>query len=239
MYVGLLGGTFNPVHSGHVRLAIEVRELVLPDARCPGAGRHGQVDRVDLVPCASPAHKAHDNMLPFSLRVAMARAAVGGVEGVFVNPLEGERAGPSYTHDTLTAYHERAPEDRLLFVLGDDAFRTLPTWHRGLELPRQCDMLIIPRAGMDAQQFADVVREFWPGAACTVEPQGCRADVAATTARGGRVFWRPLPRLDISSSTLRQRWLDGDDLTCLVPEAALGILREHRDTVTACWRRRR
>ena len=92
--MGLLGGTFNPVHAGHIRHALEVGEAL-------------NLERVLLTPAAVPPHKAAAGLLPFALRVELARAAARGASRLGVNTLEGELDGPSYTFVSLRAWRER------------------------------------------------------------------------------------------------------------------------------------
>ena len=130
----LLGGSFNPPHIGHLRLAIEVREAL-----------GTLVDSLVLVPCGNPPHKRADSLLPFALRAEMTRAAVRGLPGISVSEEEGERQGYSYTWDTLSRYREKLPGRELYFVIGTPDFALLHTWHRGLELPRLCQFIVVAR----------------------------------------------------------------------------------------------
>ncbi len=131
-YIALLGGSFNPPHVGHFRIALEIREAFCPETTL-------------LIPVADPPHKIDADLLPFSLRAAMLEAVAATLPGLEVCRIEAERSGPSYTVDTLIALHERRPDCRLLFILGDDNFSLLPTWHRGLELPVWADLVVLPR----------------------------------------------------------------------------------------------
>ncbi len=135
--VGVLGGSFNPPHRGHIELARHARaELAL--------------DHVLLVPARSspgkpveeesnPAHPEH--------RLEMCRLAVAGVEGVEVCALEVEREGPSYTVDTLRDLHASFPAAQLTFILGADIARTLPRWHESRELFTLARFVVAQRPG--------------------------------------------------------------------------------------------
>lgn len=103
--MGLLGGTFNPVHAGHIRHALEVGEAL-------------NLERVLLTPAAVPPHKAAAGLLPFALRVELARAAARGASRLGVNTLEGELDGPSYTFVSLRAWRERHPGVTPFFLMG-------------------------------------------------------------------------------------------------------------------------
>ncbi len=109
MKIGILGGSFNPVHNGHVRMAIEVLERL-------------SLDRVELVPAKQPPHKQEGDILPFDLRLELVNQAIDGVPGLGSNPLEGEREGPSYTCDTLNCYRTEQPDSDFFFIVGRPRF---------------------------------------------------------------------------------------------------------------------
>ena len=218
----ILGGSFNPPHVGHLRLAIEAREAL-----------GGLVQGVDLVPCAVPPHKAAGDMLPFDLRAAMVEACIAGVADLRCNRLESQRQGPSYTWDTLLAYRAAEPDTALYFILGSPDFAQLDTWRNGLELPRLCHFVVVPRKGHSASDFVDAARGLWPEAnECSPLLEGgpCMA-----LPGGGLAHFLPLPWLAVSASRVRQLWLAGRNVDFLVPEAALRVLREHGQSVRECW----
>lgn len=218
MRVGILGGSYNPVHIGHLRLALEALENPLPDSTV--------LDRLDLVPSACPPHKSACGLLPFALRLAMLKAAVQGTP-LRVNTLEGEREGPSYTWDTLCAYQAALPGARLVFFVGGEDFDALPAWYRGLELPELADIVMFARGEAGRGCFDTAVARHWPLARTVGN--------SVVLPSGGCLYYMPLPRLDVSASDLRQRWLDGHSVRFLVPDAVLDILEAHRVTVTDCW----
>lgn len=219
MYIGILGGSFNPVHVAHLRLALEVLES--------GQG----CERLDLIPCAQPPHKSLRGMLPFELRLALLHAAVQDIPGLEVNDLEGRRQGPSYTWDTLSAYREAQPHARLLFVVGGEDFGALSHWHRGQELPHLTDIAMVPRAGSAQAAFRHEVARQWPEARLVQDSSGLHA----VLPWGARLLYLPLPRLDISASFIRRRWLGGGSVRFLLPDAVLDVLDSRRDEVRACW----
>ncbi|MBZ2173064.1 nicotinate (nicotinamide) nucleotide adenylyltransferase [Nitratidesulfovibrio sp. SRB-5] len=228
--IGILGGSFNPVHAGHLRLAIEVAEALRPD-------------RIDLVPCAVPPHKEGHDLLPFGLRLSLLHAAVRPFAALAVNALEGGRSGPSYTWDTLHAYRAAEPDATPFFILGGEDFEMLPHWHRGVELPRVADFVVVPRAGSGPEAFRAALAAHWPDAA-PLAPQTDHAQAAPDTERhllrGGpygdtTLTFLPLPRLDISASLLRGKWLRGADIRLLVPDDVDSLLRAQADEVRRCW----
>lgn len=228
MYIGLLGGSFNPVHMGHLRLALEALEMTRSGM---GIGLSG-LDRVDMIPCSQPPHKPVVGLLPFDLRLALLRAAVGRHGGdLTVSDVEGRRPGPSYTWDTLKAYRSERPGVRLLFIVGGRDFGTLFRWYKGLELPRLADIAVVPRGGSARAAFCrDVLRQ-WPEARLLSGSHRPYAELPW----GARILYLPLPRLDISASSIRRRWLLGRNPRFLLPDAVLQLLEEHRALATACW----
>ena len=221
----ILGGSFNPPHVGHLRLAVEVREA-LGDL----------VTGVDLVPCAVPPHKDASDLLPFGLRAALVEACIAGLPWLACNRLEGRRQGPSYTWDTLSAYRQAAPGTDLYFILGSPDFAQLPLWRRGTELPRLCHFVVVPRDGHNAQDFASTARHIWPDArerAALLPGCPCMA-----LPGGGLAHFLAVPRLSVSSSQVRHLWLTGHSVDFLLPEAALRMLREHAGDIREHWRNR-
>ena len=217
--IAILGGSFNPLHIGHLRLAIEVREAL-------GA----RVGRVDLLPCAHPPHKNDGGLLPFALRCEMLREAARPYPWLCCNPLEGERTALSYTWDTLGIYAEREPGRELFFVLGSGDYRLLPSWHRGLDLPRRCTLVVVPRgAGLDS--FASLTRDLWPGAETAAGDR-----FSMRLPGGGQVLFLPVPWLDISATDIRRRLLEGRSVDFLLPAASAALLEKHRAEIVACWR---
>ncbi len=219
--VGILGGSFNPPHLGHMRLAVEVLEALQPV-------------RLDFLPSARPPHKGGRRILPFDLRVAMLRAAISGMERVTVNTLESEREGPSYTVDTLLQYRQREPEHRFFFILGAEDFSVIDTWHQWQKLPYLADIVVVPRSGMAAEVFMDTVRACWPEAQPAASPVHAADAVFTLPGKdgGGRLLHLPLPRLDIRAELIRERLLAGRSARFLVPDAVHALLREHPEAVT-------
>jgi len=215
----LLGGTFNPVHIGHLRLALEVAEAM-------------GLSRVELLPSANPPHKPADGLLPYDLRVKMLRAAIEGEPLLGVCLLEGELAPPSYTWNTARAWAKRHGE-AALFILGDEDFACLNSWRHGLELPGIMDLVVVPRSGTP-KLFIQTLERFWPGRTCHPEPFPTGA--LRMEMGGGRCCWfLPVPRIELSATSVRQRWLTGRSLRYLLPDGALAVLHEHEKSIRDIW----
>lgn len=134
MRLGVFGGTFDPVHYGHLLLAELCREAC-------------RLDQVWFVPAASPPHKQRQGLTPAARRVEMLELATGGHEAFAVSRLEVERGGVSFTVDTLAQLKAEAPDRELFFLLGADSLRDLPQWR---EPRRICELalpVIVGRSG--------------------------------------------------------------------------------------------
>ena len=218
----LLGGSFNPPHVGHLRLAIEARDALGDLVQC-----------VDMVPCAVPPHKAQSGMLTFDLRASMVEACAASIPWLRCNRVEAQRQGPSYTWDTLRACREAEPHTELYFILGSPDFALLSTWHRGLELPSLCNFVVVPRKGHSANDFVAAAQALWPSARQR-QPMlpGC---VCVCLPGGGLAHFLDVPWLAVSASRVRQLWLAGRNVDFLVPDAALQILQNNSQTVRQHW----
>jgi len=216
--VGIFGGTFNPVHIGHLRAAIEVAEAV-------------GLQAVEFVPAARPPHKVGNGLLDFDLRLLLCRLAVEGLPGFSVNSLEARRDGPSYTCDTLTALGRSRPEDEFTFILGMGDLLCLGQWKNGYDLGRLANLAVHARAGMDLDVFTACLDK--QGAAMGASPT---EDPRLWRVEGGHwIRSVPVARLDICSSDIRERWLAGRLIDHLVPRPVLARLTADRAALVAAW----
>lgn len=222
--IALLGGSFNPPHAGHFRIAIEASEALSPAVTL-------------FIPCASPPHKSAENLLPFDLRAALLRAALAeaGMDKSFaVCEVENERSGPSYTADTLAVLSARWPDKRLAFIMGGEAYAQLSTWQRWRDIPSLADLVVLPRGEGEKESFAGTTFALWPEAQKIRPPFAAVAEAFALPG-GGRALFLPQPLLDISSTMVRERWLKGRRLDFLVPRAVRLLLREQERTIRDLW----
>lgn len=135
--VGIMGGTFDPIHIGHTALA---------DAAMDELG----LDCMVYIPAGIPSFKRDRRIAPGADRLAMVRLAIGGRPACFASGCEVFREGVTYTADTLDLLARELPGDaRLFLVMGADAFATLPEWHRADDVARRCDIVWAARAGQD------------------------------------------------------------------------------------------
>ena len=134
MRIGVFGGTFDPVHLGHLILAEQCRE-------------QGGLDQVLFIPAARPPNKLDDEITPFLQRLEMLVLAVAGQPAFVVDPLEKERDGPSFTVDTLTELHRRHSGDEFWLMVGSDTLVDLPNWREPARIVELAGLLVVARPG--------------------------------------------------------------------------------------------
>lgn len=140
--IGIFGGTFDPVHCGHLRTCVELYETL-------------DLHQVRLIPCGNPPHRAVP-LANVGQRASMLRLAIAGQEGLCLDERELDRAGPSYMVDTLTTLREEFPAVSLCLILGSDAFLGLHSWRRWRELFRLAHLVVVPRHGWSLAEGIDV-----------------------------------------------------------------------------------
>ena len=198
-------------------------------------------DTLEFLPSAAPPHKPCVPMLPFALRIRLIEAAIRSCKGMLCDPVEGNRPGLSYTWDTLRLLGQRHGAANLYFLLGSQDFDLLPEWYRGMELAGLCNLVIVPRGDYAREDFLASCQNFWPGALEPDQKYECMdATVRVYKPRAGyKVYFLPVPFLEISATHIRKIWLCQGNLDYLVPAPALEILRRERDIVDACWREKK
>ncbi len=205
--IGLFGGTFDPVHIGHLRTAVELREAL-------------GLSRLLLVPSARPPHRAPPRASA-AQRLAMLVAAIGDEPGLVADDRELRRAGPSYTIDTLAELRaELGPGVALCLCLGMDALVGLARWRRWREFIDFAHLVVVARPGWQAPESGPVAE--WLAARWVQDPAALHA-----TAHG-RALVGALTLLPVSSSGIREELAAGRSVRYLVPDAALAYLRNHR-----------
>lgn len=149
--VGVLGGTFDPVHNGHLAVAETVRQGLA-------------LDLLLFVPAFLPPHKLDHPLTPFAHRAAMLEAALKGRSGVQVSRLEAQRHSPSYSIDTLRALHAQlASRGELFFLVGMDAFAEIASWKHYLHLLDYAHLVVVARPDQCGRSCGQVVADFFPG----------------------------------------------------------------------------
>ena len=208
--LAILGGTFDPVHLGHLRAALEAAEALDAEVR--------------LVPAKLPPHRPQP-VASASQRVALLRAALAGQERLALDTRELDRDGPSFTLDTLADLRrEIGPQRPLLLLLGADAFAGLPTWHRWRDLSGHAHLVVLTRPG-HAPPLPGELREF--AAARETTDVRVLQDQAS-----GKILHLAVTPLEISASRIRAILREGRDPRWLLPDALLAdpaLMAPYRD----------
>jgi nicotinate-nucleotide adenylyltransferase len=187
--VGLLGGTFNPPHIGHLVCATQALDAL-------------ELDRVLFVPVHEPPHKTMDADPGVEHRVALCRCAVADDDRLSVSLIDAEVPGPSYTVDTLSRLHDRCPGDQLTFIVGGDMALSLPNWREPAAILSLAALGVAEREGV---RRADIMER--------LAPLGTE-----------NVRFFDMPRLDVSSSLIRERVAAGRPIRYLVPDAVAAMI---------------
>jgi nicotinate-nucleotide adenylyltransferase len=198
MRIGVFGGTFDPVHLGHLILAEQCRE-------------QARLDQVWFIPAARPPHKQAVDLTPFAHRAEMLNLAVAGHSAFRVDELEQTRTGPSYTVDTLEEVRRRHCDAELFLVLGADCLPDLPSWHAPARIAALAHLLIVARPNW----------EVWPA-----EKLKQALGVPAGVPLHQQAIEMPL--IDIASRDLRHRIALGTTIRYLVPRSVECYIETHR-----------
>jgi nicotinate-nucleotide adenylyltransferase len=208
--IGIFGGTFNPIHFGHLRAAEEVREAE-------------GLDEIRLVPAALPPHKESAGLVAAAHRLRMVELSIAGVPGFRVSSIELERPGPSYSIDTLRAVAaEVGPAARVVFVVGIDAFRELHTWREYAAIFGLCDVVVLSRPPWPER----LAHEDIPLAAR--DAFWYESTSESFRHESGHVLsLQRIPGLDISAARIRARVASRRSIRFLVSPAVEAYIAEH------------
>jgi nicotinate-nucleotide adenylyltransferase len=209
--LGVLGGTLDPVHAGHL-------------AAAHAAARALSLDRVWLLPSHLPAHKAAPGASPWH-RFAMAALAAAEDPLLSVSDLELARPGPTYTYDTLQAIQAQGfTASQIFFITGADAFAGIETWHRFPEVLDAGHFVVVTRPG---HVLPEAVR-MHPAVAPRLHSCGAPGETGATNSPGTcRIWLLGADTPDVSSSAIRQRILTGLGVGADVPPSVAAHIRQH------------
>lgn len=205
--IGILGGTFDPVHVGHVETAL-------------AAHRAMGLDRVLLMPSGIPPHRQLQPSASRFHRFAMTALAINGVNVLAVSDLEIDVAGPSYTADTLMRLHATGVDaSQIFFITGADAFAEIDTWSRYPQVLDMAHFVVVSRPGHPAPALVTTLPSL--AARMTDEPAARRPSSKPT------IFLVNTPTPDVSSTGIRRRLEAGESISALVPEAVEIYIQQH------------
>lgn len=206
--IGILGGTLDPIHLGHVAAAVAGRDAL-------------GLDRVIVLPSRVPPHRQHQPLASPYHRFAMAALAVNPLDGMMVSDVELRAPGPSYTADTLTRLRGWGlTPSQIFFITGADAFAEIATWRGYPGVLDLAQFVVVSRPGDPVRSLRERLPELAPR---------MRDDRAGGAGAGNTlIFLVDAPTPDVSSTEIRRRLRDGEPLGGLVPPAVEAHILRHR-----------
>jgi nicotinate-nucleotide adenylyltransferase len=202
--LGVFGGTFDPIHFGHLRPAWELAQAL-------------SLEQIAWIPCGVPPHRGQPRA-DAALRLRMLQAAVRDVPGFYVDERELHRPGPSYMVDTLSSLRAEIGERSLCLLLGMDAFVGLADWHEWRRLPQLAHLVVAQRPGWDGA--ADGQLQALLGERLTTRVEDLQR------APAGRILFAPVTQLEISATRIRALVAAGQSPRFLLPEAVRRIIED-------------
>ena len=196
--IGILGGSFDPIHYGHLRTALDVQQAL-------------DLDEIRLIPLRDPPHRGALDADP-ETRLAMVRAAVADEPCLRADDRELKRSGKSYTLDTLLSLRTETGAQPLCLLMGTDAFRGFPSWYRPEEILQQAHLVVMHRPGETPPEIFTKHR--------------ADSQEALTSDPAGRILFLPVTQLDISATRIRSMLRAGLSPRYLLPEGVLSIIRQ-------------
>jgi nicotinate-nucleotide adenylyltransferase len=206
--IGIFGGTFDPVHYGHINPALSVKAAL-------------NLRQLRFIPNRQPPHRA-DPWLSVDQRLRLLHTALSDYPDVMIDERELEREGPSYMVDTLASLKQEFPNESLCLIIGMDAFLGITSWFRWRSLFDYCHLVVINRPGFDessvAQRFDEPDYNFLK--------QRMSSDADALMAQdSGRILLQSVPQLDISSTRIRDNLTNEELIAQWMPDQAYRKLR--------------
>jgi len=198
MRIGIFGGTFDPIHLGHLVIAEQSREQ---------AG----LDQVWFVPSARPPNKLDREITSFDKRAEMVQLAIAGNPAFELNEIEKDRPGPSFTADTLADLHRHHPQTEFHLILGSDCLPEFPSWHEPARIVSLAKLVVATRPG-------------WP--LCSAEDLRFSLRLPRKTPLHLQLV--QVPQVDFSSRDLRRRIAEGRSVRYFVPSAVLAYIQDKK-----------
>ncbi|MBT8119923.1 MAG: nicotinate-nucleotide adenylyltransferase [Gammaproteobacteria bacterium] len=206
--IGIFGGTFDPVHYGHIKTAFSVKQAL-------------NLSQLRFIPNRMPPHRAKP-WLSVEQRLQLLHTALLDYPDVIIDERELDRDGPSYMVDTLASLKQEFPQEALCLVIGMDAFFGITTWFRWRSLFDLCHLVVIDRPGFDSAS----IKQQFDAADYTFLHQRMSSDVdTLTTQENGRILLQSVPQLDISSTMIRDNLSHEELITQWMPEPVYKKLR--------------
>lgn len=214
--LGLFGGSFNPIHNGHLAIARDVRARM-------------NLARILFIPTGDPPHKHNRSLAPAPLRLDMVRLAIADTSEFDVSAIEIDRAGTSYSIDTVLEMREQYGQPmELLFIIGLDAFLEFPTWRAPEEILKMCHFVVVPRPGRLFQSLAAIplFQNLAPASLGQLDAGVIdRFDIAIPETLG--ITCLSIPPCPISASEIRRRIRNGLPLANMLPPSVESYILQH------------
>lgn len=203
--IGILGGTFDPIHFGHLRTALELHQAL-------------DLAEVRLIPCFQPVHRKSPIATP-EQRLAMVRKAIENEPALMADPCEIQRKGPSYTIDTLETLRKKLPHTPLCLIMGIDALLNFPSWNRWQDILKLAHLVVAHRPHYHLPQsgvVADLLKERLKQA-----PESLHECLA------GNILLHPVTPLEISATDIRRQIAKGRSPRYLLPDSVNKYIQQH------------
>jgi len=203
---GILGGTFDPIHFGHLRTAIELQQTL-------------ELSSVRLIPCHQPVHRKSPTTSP-THRLAMAKLAIIGEPSLTVDTCEIEREAPSFTVDTLELLRAKLPSTPLCLFMGIDALLGLPNWHRWQEILTLAHIVVAHRPHYELPTngiISDLLKKHLQDSALSVHQQ-----------LAGHIILQSVTALEISATYIRDQFLTNKNPRYLLPDSVYNYIKEQK-----------
>ncbi len=201
--IGIYGGTFDPVHFGHLRTALEIKEIF-------------SLDEVRLIPCAQPAHREIPLTSP-QRRLKMLGLAVQDHQGLVIDKRELDRTGFSYMIDTLKSLRNENTSHPLLLIIGTDAFQDLESWHQWQNLFDYAHIIVITRPTYQQQELSNLLTS-----KLTKNKDKLKSEIS------GYLFFQSVTQLDISASMIRDIIKEGLNPAFLLPNPVIEYIKTNQ-----------
>lgn len=216
MRIGLLGGTFNPIHCGHLHIAEEVLSRL-------------HLDRILFIPSGNPPHKTEEKLPSAADRLEMTRLALLGHPEFEVCDVEVRRPGKSYSVDTLSELKRRFPNDRLFFIIGTDAFYDLPTWREPERLLSLCDFIVISRPDSPFARLPQIgpLKTIDRTALADLDRRAAGMVLSPLPA-GNAVYFLAVPPRPISASEIRRKIASGEETKKVLPDPVASYIIKNK-----------
>ena len=205
--IGIFGGTFDPIHYGHLRSALEVKDIF-------------GLNEVRLIPCANPPHREQPTV-GADMRLQMLALAIKNQPGLKIDTRELDRYDsyktPSYMVDTLKSLRQEFPTEPLLLFIGSDAFTHLTGWHQWQQLFNYAHIVVMTRPGFETQQLNDFFKA-----------RRAKGINELAQASAGKLCFQQVTQLDISATAIRNIIADKKNPGFLLPDAVIEYIKQHQ-----------